>query len=459
MLNNKGFIVKKTNCSSSHTEKIRKELLVSPSVNQNFSQTDSFHVYRESPNHFRLPRFFGSKLLPNFASNFVEPIQIDIEFKGTLKDSLHQNEAVNKSVSTLKSIGGGILSLPTGFGKTTCALAILSRINHKTIIIVHKEFLMNQWIERINQFLPEASIGIIRQNKLEINKDITIAMLQTLCSKSFPKNTFDSFGLTIIDESHHICSKVFSHALFNVSTKYILGLSATPERKDGLTYVLKWFIGDIILSIERKQQKQVEVHQINFNCDTFNKNVPLNNIGKINLPELINIIVDIDERNSLIFNLLQLSMTQNRKVIVLTERRSHCLFLHQHFPDSSINTGLYMGGMKQQELKQNESCDILFATFSLAHEGLDIPTLDTLILATSKSDVVQSCGRILRETGTKTNFPLIYDIVDNWGPLPNQFRKRKTFYKKSGFEILSSIETKESKESTTKLNDFSFIDE
>ena len=149
--------------------------------------------------------------------------------------------------------------------------------------------------------------------------------------------------------------------------------------------------------------------------------------------------------------------TENRNIIVLTERRSHCENLLKMLKKvSSEPMGLYMGGMKQNVLKENEDkCRVLFATYSLAHEGLDIPKLDTLVLATSKSDVVQSCGRILRESGIKKNNPVIYDIVDNWGPMVGQSKKRKTFYNKSKF-IVNNIEPQEEK---TKLNDYSFIDE
>jgi predicted helicase len=97
--------------------------------------------------------------------------------------------------------------------------------------------------------------------------------------------------------------------------------------------------------------------------------------------------------------------------------------------------GLYLGGMKEFELKASEECDIIIGTYSLAHEGLDIPKLDTLILSTPKSDIVQSVGRILRETKTKKNDPIVIDIVDMWGIFEYQYYKRQKFYRKTGFMI------------------------
>merc|ERR1712127_178315 len=134
-----------------------------------------------------------------------------------------------------------------------CALNIISRLKTKTLIIVHKEFLLRQWIERIEQFLPDAKVGKIQAKVIDIDdKDIVICMLQSLSMKDYPKDMFRSFGFTICDECHHIGAEVFSRSLLKVVTKYMLGLSATMKRKDGLTKVIKWFLGDIVCKIERK---------------------------------------------------------------------------------------------------------------------------------------------------------------------------------------------------------------
>ncbi len=136
--------------------------------------------------------------------------------------------------------GGGLLDLPCAWGKTSASLYIISQLKKKTIVIVHKEFLMNQWIERIQQFLPNAKIGKIQGQVIDIEgKDIVLGMLQSLSMKDYPASMFDSFGLTIIDEVHHISSEVFSCALFKLVTKYTLGLSATMNRSDGTTKVFK----------------------------------------------------------------------------------------------------------------------------------------------------------------------------------------------------------------------------
>ena len=318
---------------------------------------------------------------------------------------------------------------------------------------------MNQWIERIQQFLPSANIGIIRQNKVETSgKDVVIAMLQSVAMKEYPSGTFDDFGLTIIDETHHVCSKIFSRALFNVSSRFMLGLSATPQRKDGLTKVLHWFLGPMAFQIKRENQTGVCVDVFHYNDPIFNESPPLSVAGQVSIPSVITQLTCIDDRNELIVNTICSQLKEGRKIIILSERRLHCELLLSRVSNNlpQISCGLYMGGMKQAELKQNESCDAIFATYSLAHEGLDIPTLNTLIMATPKTDVVQSCGRILREAGQRSHTPLIVDIVDSYATLPGQFKKRKKFYKASGFNINSKHQEIEEPQADT-FGSYSFI--
>jgi hypothetical protein len=138
---------------------------------------------------------------------------------------------------------------------TVMSLKIISVLSKKTLILVHKEFLMNQWIERIQEFLPTARVGIIQGPKFEVdNKDIVIGMIQSIYDKVYPMNTFSSFGLTIIDEVHRIGSEEFSKTLTKIVTPYMLGISATVDRKDGLTKVLHMFIGEKLYSLQRENK-------------------------------------------------------------------------------------------------------------------------------------------------------------------------------------------------------------
>lgn len=301
----------------------------------------------------------------------------------------------------------------------------------RTLVIVHKEFLANQWRERIEQFCPGATVGRIQQAKCETNCDFSIGMIQTLCNKEFPPRTFDTFGMVIVDECHHISSRAFSRAMYCCSPRYTLGLSGTPYRKDGLTHVLHWYLGPTFLAIERKEADNVKVHLIKFHTEKY-LYAPPDNFGKINLAEMINQVVDCDDRTEKIVQLVQ-KIPRERKILILSDRRHHCA----HLADMCQGK-LYIGGMKEKDLEESAKARIIVATFSMAAEGLDIPTLDTLILASPKSDVKQAVGRIMRggSRGGGTQTPLIYDFVDNWSILIPMSKKRQAIYRQGGFDIV-----------------------
>ena len=330
---------------------------------------------------------------------------------------------------------------------TTVSLALAAHLKARTLIVVHKEFLANQWRDRIQEFCPGATIGRIQQGTLDTDKDFVIAMIQTLCSRGedmIPPKTFDQFGLLIVDEAHHIGAAAFSQAMFRFCPKYTLGLTATPDRKDGLTRILYWFLGPEFFRVQRTGQKTTRVETLQFKSEIYKEAPPVTRFGKINMAEMINIVTEIPERNTLICGLVREALKGTRRVLILTDRRAHCHYFHEEFgPEVS---GLYYGGLNEAELTESSKKRVVIGTFSMAQEGLDIPVLDTVILASPKSDIVQAIGRIMRETPNdglgarpgKQNDPLIYDIVDQWSVFHAMARKRANVYRGAGFEISSA---------------------
>tara|TARA_B100001564_G_scaffold99184_1_gene81395 strand:+ start:1159 stop:2502 length:1344 start_codon:yes stop_codon:yes gene_type:complete len=412
------------------SNEVKKELTVRAVINTEFGfPPPPFKVFRKAKSGLCVPRFYGEdKFGPPREDRRPEPVKISTKFNGKLRDETHQNDAL---AAALKA-GHGVLSLPCGFGKTTVSLAIACKLGYRTMIVVHKEFLANQWRERIQQFCPGASIGIVQQDKKETECDFVIAMLQSLSLKEYSFSDFDTIGTLIVDEAHHICAKVFSQSLFKMCPKHVFGLSATPTRKDGLTKVLHWFMGPTFFEVERKNQEQVEVFPIEYTCDRFHDPPPCTRFGKLSLATMITELTEDRQRNIVILQLIKDIVKTTRQVLVLSDRRHHCEVMHQSFKKTS---GLYMGGMKEADLAESSKKRIIFATFSQAHEGLDIPTLDTVILATPKSDIVQSIGRIMRETKGKKNNPHIYDIFDQWSICHAMYKKRLKVYKQGGFHI------------------------
>jgi superfamily II DNA or RNA helicase len=317
-------------------------------------------------------------------------------------------------------------------------------LKKKTLVIVHKEFLLNQWVERIQQFLPTARIGRIQGQIIDIeNKDIVIGMLQSLSMKEYPASVFESFGFTIIDEVHHISSQTFSNALFKIITKYMLGLSATMNRKDGTTRVFKMFLGDVIFKGKRDEERNVEVRAIEYhsNDDDFN-HIITDFRGNVSYSSMISKLCEYNRRSEFIIKVVVNLLNDNPKqqIIILAHNRNLIKYLHDAIQHRNIaSVGYYVGGMKEAALKESENKQVIVATFCMASEGLDIRTLNTLIMATPKTDIQQSVGRILRE---KHNQPIVVDIIDSHEPFKNQWKKRRAFYMKEKYKIMYTTSDK-----------------
>ena len=320
---------------------------------------------------------------------------------------------------------------------TVMALKIISILKKKTLIIVHKEFLMNQWIERIAEFLPGASVGKIQGQTFDIEgKDIVIGMVQTLYDKEFHPDAFAQFGLTIIDEVHRIGSEQFSRTLFKTITPYMLGISATVERKDKLTKVLYMFIGDMIYSEDRKNDDLVTVRAINYvaNDTEFNE-VERDFRGNPKYSSMIVKLCSYGPRSDFIIKVVGdlLNEDCDKQIMILCHNRSLLTYLYEGISHRGLaSVGYYVGGMKQIKLQETEEKQIVLATYAMAAEALDIKTLSSLIMVTPKTDITQSIGRILR---VKHANPIVVDIVDKHDIFQNQWAQRRRFYKKCNYRI------------------------
>ena len=419
------------NCSP----EIKKELTVRPVTNALGITAPSFKVWRrfEETKTVCVPRYYGLDKFGPPTTDTRPPCSPapGINFTGKLRVTTRQPEALAAGVAAFKEKGGGVLSLPCGFGKTTVALALSAQLKVRTMIVVHKEFLANQWVDKIKEFCPGASIGRVQGDSFDTDKDFVIAMIQTMCMREFPENAFDSIGLLVVDEAHHIGAPAFSQFMFKICPKYTLGLTATPERKDGLTRLLYWFLGPEFFRIERQNQGTTRVVTLDYSCDAFKEAPPVTRFGQINMAGMINVLTELEGRNQLILRTAEEALGLGRRVLILSDRREHCLWLQKQLGSKS---GLYIGGMKEADLAKSAEAPAVIATFQLAHEGLDIPALDTVILATPKSDIKQSIGRIMRETAGKANDPLIYDVADHWSVFFAMYRKRMKVYREGGFE-------------------------
>ena len=444
ILSRNGYKIKKSELSIKTLKEIKKDLTVNPFVIGDFGNGSEkrFALFMESPNSLYIPRFYAQERFGEPTIHKLdEGSSINLKFNGLLRPEQEPIIDLYKEACTKK--GGGLISLKCGGGKTVIALYIIAMLQVKTIVIVHKDFLMTQWRDRIQQFLPEAKIGKIQQSTIDIeDKDIVLAMVQSLSQKEYDPEVFSSFGLAIFDECHHLGAEVFSQSMTKVASKYMLGLSATPDRKDGLRKVFEWFIGPMVYFTKEKNKDYIETRIYEYyDEDPIYSKLELLYNKKPCLPRMINNICDHVPRNIFINEIIKSEYEKGRKILVLGDRREYLNRTHKwcHENIKEDVAGQYVGGLKPSELRDSQEKDIILGTFSMASEGMDIPKLNTIILASPKSDVVQSVGRILREKADVRKFhPLVIDFKDthpNLGVFNRQCDKRIIFYKKNNHEI------------------------
>jgi superfamily II DNA or RNA helicase len=442
----KGYTIYKLCLTPKIIEFIKNELTVKPSLQNSYVEAKSFPIYQESEKKIYVPRYWGIDVF-GYPKMLKIPFgeSINIKFDGSLRD--YQTNVLNEYLKAIdfgvsddknKGNGSALIELWTGAGKTVLGLKIIEVLKKKTIIFVHKTFLKNQWIERIQQYLPNARIGSIQGQNIDIeNKDIVLAMIQSVSMKTYNDNLFDSFGLSIYDECHHMSSEVFCNCLKKCNTIYGLGLSATMNRKDGLTNVFKMYLGDICYKHSKKgTEDEVLVKAIDFTIDDDEYNeVERDFRGQVKYSTMVNKVSNLNMRSDFIIYVLESELFINPKqqFIVLAQTKSLLNYLYKALVYKNFaSVGYYVGGMKESELKKSETKNIILATFSMAAEALDIKSLTSLLLASPKSDIVQAVGRILREKHTN---PLVIDIIDGHEVFQNQFKKRRAFYNQKNYRI------------------------
>jgi superfamily II DNA or RNA helicase len=424
------------------------------------------------------------------------PLNPKLTFKGSPFD---YQEAI---IKTFTDAGcNGLICVPCGKGKTFMALAIAYRIGKKFLVVVDKEFLLNQWKGEMEAFFPGLKIGIIQEEKKqlgiveniikepsieelkdkirEFNKDKTkdkklkltgtkdellvrvrsfepekepeppqeydcaIAMIQTLVRRNFGSEDFKGFGFTIFDECHHLGASNFSQALLKVQTKYMLGLSATPTRDDGLTKVFEWYLGKPVYWEKRREaDTTVSVKGLQFHKeDARYSEVPVDYRGDPVLARLLTKVIECEERNDwIVQQILDLLKEDGRRILVLGERIKQLEVIEAKLLGlkPSLNIGYYIGGMKEEKRETaGREANVLLASYAMASEAMNIKTLNTVLLASPRKKVEQSVGRILRERPHERKVPpLIVDVIDSHGLYQGQWRKRRAFYKACGYKIL-----------------------
>jgi hypothetical protein len=318
----------------------------------------------------------------------------------TIKPLLNLRKSQQAAVKAMSKHDAGILHAPTAFGKTVTAIGMIAKRKANTLILVHSRQLLDQWQERLRSFLPEAEIGVIRGGKKKPTGIIDLATYQSLINKK--ENTVSpivqDYGHVIVDECHHVSAPRFEMVLNEVRAKYVLGLTATPERQDGHQKIIFMAAGPIRYKVksssERRFEQQVQVHQ-------FYDTPPLYLSQPEERPRIIDAYrwhMENEARTLRITSDVIDSVHEKRHPIVLTERREHAEMINNLLKENGIDSTILKGAMKAAERKRVEehlhSAQVVVATGMYVGEGFDLPRLDTLFLAHRLERLAGSvCGK------------------------------------------------------------------
>ena len=358
---------------------------------------------------------------------------VDFEFRGSLKP--FQEEALELILKK----DFGTLSSPTGSGKTVIALAAVARRKQPALVIVHTKELLNQWTERIGNFLdvPVKEIGRIGAGKFSIGDRLTVGIVNSIYGRG--EEIKKHIGFVIADECHRTPSRTFTEAVSSFDCKFTLGLSATPWRRDKLSRLIYWFVGNVVHKIEQHELIR-EGHILPVDVIERETSFQTNYDPVEEYPQMLSELTQDPERNLQICTDVSFAARQtgNGICLILTDRKQHCdelrkILLKKFRIDSDLLTGDLSKSDRESVVRNLNAgkTKVLIATGQLIGEGFDCKALTTLFLATPirfNGRLLQYIGRVMRSARGKDR-AVVYDYIDQFVPvLVASARARRRVY-------------------------------
>lgn len=462
-----GYAVEKSKFDATQLAEIKRECTVTTEVLpafKDFQKPKKYMIFYQDKQFLYLPRFYALEKFgkPQYmALPKGNPISVKCKW-GPLK---HQEEAIAKLTQIFdqkKKLGdGGVLSLPCGYGKTFCAIYTACQLGLKTLIIVPTENLLDQFTEAILTFAPDAKVGRLQGKTIDIqDKDFVVAMLHSVSQRDYPRAIFDTFGLTIFDECHHLSSEVFCKSMMKIRTRFTLGLSATPRRSDGLSNVFFSFLGPLLHKEKRSGSNQIIVKKIKISSSHPEYETLYLQNGTKNTSGMITALAHCQERNDLLIECIKRLVLMNMRVLAISSRKQHLFKLGEMLdglklvkPNGKpVTHGFYFGFTadsrdklkKEGEvynkkahksmLAESAKCDIVLGIDALAKEGLDIPDRNALVWLTPPGmEIEQPVGRILRKFHSVN--PIVIDPVDNVGNFSKHSSERDKWFNEEDYVL------------------------
>ena len=342
----------------------------------------------------------------------IAPTPCSFVFQGELLP--RQKEIKEETLDILNRTKSVILCLHTGFGKTIYALYLAAKIRLKTIILCHRKIIMDQWVSAVQKYIPNASVGIWSP-KLKSSELPDILIANVLNIKKWPRSTYASYGLLIADEVHTMCTEQFSIGFLYLTPRYLIGLSATPFRSDGMDRLIELFVGPEI--VYRPMKKTFNVYQLRTQFEPQVSRLDSSPDGSIVWNSVLESQALDPERNRLICDLIRIF--SNRVILVLVKRIDHAKILYQILHAVGEDVDMFLGSDKTV----NYQCRVLIATYSKGGVGFDHPRLDMLITAADvEENFMQYLGRVFRRDDTT---PIYLDLIDKLPTLSKHASTRK----------------------------------
>lgn len=407
---------------------------------------------KEDEKYLKLPRGTYNYLESLCNVNNIEIISKDERFVGNkievkFNGSLREEQQI--AIDHMLKYDNGILCAPTGFGKTVIGCKLIAERKVNTLILVNKIQLLNQWKDRIKEFLDVKEVGEISSKKKNITNIVDVVSVKSLWNNGNVLDIAKNYGMIIIDECHHTAAYTFEQAINTGNAKYVYGISATPERENGHTPIIKMQCGDIRYKVDSLTFNK----KLNIPMKVIAKKSRLNftnqNIDNYELNEINDLIAKDIIRSENIIKDIKKEYDNGKNILVLTERLELMNYIYDKLSKYTNNIFKYYGGIGKKVLKsymelnnqinENEDNKIIVATGSYIGEGFDDSKLDVLFLTmpiSGQTRVTQYAGRLHRQDSNKKEI-LIYDYIDdNFSKTRNMFLKRKKTYEKLGYEIV-----------------------
>ena len=390
-----------------------------------FVEDDVLHV----PRFYGLERFGMAETDARVAGD-----AIDVAFVGELTHVQHRAAAaVFARELSQEGCGGVMISLPCGYGKTVWAVHAIVTLRRKACVLVHKAFLRDQWTQTFERFCPGIRLGYIQGKVCTVDDvDVVIAMVMTVAKRACVN--FDTFGTICFDECHHMAAPVMHLATRKFRARYVIGLTATKERPDGLTPLLHWSIGAEGFRVDREGESSVRVSLALFSGGSTEVQ---GRDGKPIASLMITQLARHEGRNRFIASRVVAMRAAGRVVLVLSDRLAQLHTLHAMVVAGGVDAsevGMFTGATKAVDRKEQLSKEVVFCSYSMANEGLDKREADTCVMATPKARVVQCIGRIQRPCTTKQP-PLVLDVADDSAIFMQLRWKRARLYASEKYEV------------------------